>query len=132
MPHSENRRELSQYRLEQARECLYAAARERDAGDYTSAANRAYYCTFHAMRAILALDGFDSKRHSGIISEFQRSYIKTQIFTSEYSAIIQSAFKIRGQSDYEDFFVVPKSEIEHQIDNAEKFLAAVEDYLRAI
>lgn len=29
-----------------------------------------YYAVFAAMRAVLALQGFDSKKHSGIIAEF--------------------------------------------------------------
>ena len=37
---------------------------------YRSANNRAYYSIFHAIRSVLALDGFDSKKHSGVISEF--------------------------------------------------------------
>lgn len=30
-------------------------------GDYKTVANRSYYAVFAAMRAMLALDGFDSK-----------------------------------------------------------------------
>ena len=37
-------------------------------GNYESAANRSYYAVFHAMRAVLAFDEIDMKRHSGIIS----------------------------------------------------------------
>ena len=33
-----------------------------------SVANRSYYAVFHAMRAVLAFDKIDLKRHSGIIS----------------------------------------------------------------
>jgi uncharacterized protein (UPF0332 family) len=32
------------------------------------------------MRAVQALDGFDSKKHSGVISAFRKDYIKTGIF----------------------------------------------------
>lgn len=35
---------------------------------FRAANNRAYYAIFHAMRAVLALDGFDSKKYSGLIS----------------------------------------------------------------
>ena len=41
--------------------------------------HRSYYAIFHAMRAVLALDGIDMKRHSGVMSEFRRLYIKTGI-----------------------------------------------------
>ncbi len=32
---------------------------------------------FHAVRALLALDKFDSQKHSGIISYFNQKFIKT-------------------------------------------------------
>ena len=61
---NENIVALVQYRLEQSRDCLDAAVRDIDAEAYKDAASRAYYCIFHAMRAVLAVDGFDSKKHS--------------------------------------------------------------------
>lgn len=42
-------------------------------GDYKTVANRSYYAVFSAMRAVLALDGFDFKKHSGIIAEFRKN-----------------------------------------------------------
>jgi hypothetical protein len=38
---------------------------------FETAANRSYYCIFNAMRAVLSLDRFDSKKHSGIIDAFR-------------------------------------------------------------
>ncbi|MBR6187029.1 MAG: HEPN domain-containing protein [Clostridia bacterium] len=52
---------LSRYRLEKARDMLAAAERDIREKDYASANNRAYCCIFHAMRAVLALDGEDYK-----------------------------------------------------------------------
>ena len=51
------RQDLSKYRLAKAAEMLATAKRDLAAGDFASANNRAYYCIFHAMRAVLALDG---------------------------------------------------------------------------
>jgi uncharacterized protein (UPF0332 family) len=82
------------------------------------------------MRAVLALEGFDSKRHSGIISAFRQRYIKTSAFSSDLSKIIEKAFVVRNESDYEDFYVVSKAELELQIENAEAFLTAVKAYLQ--
>ena len=53
--------ELSRYRLEKSLEMLSASKRDANVNDYASANNRAYYCIFHAMRAVLALDGEDFK-----------------------------------------------------------------------
>jgi len=80
------------------------------------------------MRAILALDGIDSKKHSGIISEFGHKYIKTGLFSKEFSKTIQKAFKVCNDSDYDDFYVVSKEEVSEQVENAKIFLDAVEAY----
>ena len=76
-------------------------------GCYRSAANRAYYAIFHAMRAVLALDGVDMKHHSGIISEFRKRYIKTGALTPAVRTDLRAP-DVREGSDYNDFFIVSK------------------------
>lgn len=123
---------LSHVRIENAEECLSAAKGLYEIGSYKSAANRSYYAVFHAMRAVLALDGIDMKHHSGIISEFRRLYIKTKIFDSGLSTIISALFDIRTDSDYDDFYVISKEEVKEQINNAEHFLSEIQKYLSSI
>jgi len=117
------------YRLQKSRECLQSAESEFAAGSYESSANRSYYSIFHAMRAVLALERFDFKKHSGVISYFRKNYIKTGIFDSKFSDIVGTAFTVRNESDYEDFYVVSKEKIAAQLENAKTFLATVEEYL---
>jgi len=125
----ENRKALCEYRIEKAFECLKSASLLKDSGDYTSAANRSYYSIFHAIRAIMALDGEDRKKHSGVVAYFQENYInKKGIFPKEYSYMIKNAFQVRQESDYEDFCIISKDEVEEQIENAEKLIMAVEKY----
>ena len=61
---------LSEVRLEHADECISAAKSLFESENFKSAANRAYYTVFHAMRAVLAFDKIDMKHHSGVIAEF--------------------------------------------------------------
>ena len=70
---------LSKVRLETAKECLRDSRILLESDSFKSSANRSYYAVFHAMRAVLVFDEFDSKKHSGIISEFRKRYIKTGI-----------------------------------------------------
>ena len=72
----EDKISLSKVRLQTATSCLEDSRALIESGGYKSAVNRSYYAVFHAMRAVLALDSFDSKKHSGIISEFRKNYIK--------------------------------------------------------
>ncbi|MBQ9662980.1 MAG: HEPN domain-containing protein [Oscillospiraceae bacterium] len=125
----ENRMSLSRVRLEKAEECLADAKLLLESKSYRSAANRSYYAVFHAMRAVLALDGYDSKHHSGVIAEFRRLYIKTGIFETNLSDIIRDLFDLRTDSDYNDFFVAAKSDIAEQVYNAEYFIGKIKTFL---
>jgi len=129
MPPEYDPKDLAIFRLHQANECLQSAQRELVAGDFKTAANRSYYCIFHAMRAVQAFDGFGSKKHSGVIDNFRKDYIRTGVFPPEFSNIITNAFEVRLESDYEDFYVISKSKVRIQIENAKTLLEAVEKYV---
>jgi len=128
----ENRESLMQLRLEKAKKNLDASVILLDADAYKDAANRSYYSIFNAMRAILALDCFDSKKHSGIISEFNKKYLKTELLPKELSKTISKAFEVRSNSDYNDYYVISKEDVAEQIDNARTFLSAVEKYIETM
>ena len=60
-------RDMSNYRYEQAKQCLTSAQMLIDAGDFKGAANRSYYAVFHAIRSVLALQKIDFGKHSAVI-----------------------------------------------------------------
>ena len=119
----------AQLRIDKARECLKDAEIMLAAGSYTTSANRSYYCIFHAMQAVLTTIGFSSKKHSGSIAEFRKSFVKTGAFSEIHSDIIGEAFNVRTKSDYDVHYVIVKTDVEKQVENAKIFLAAVEVYL---
>lgn len=80
-----------------------------------------HYVIFHAMRAVLALDGVDMKHHSGIISEFRKRYIKTGVFDASLSGLISELSDVREGSDYNDFFIVSKADTAEQVQSAGTF-----------
>lgn len=116
---NENSIQLSKYRSENSKECLNSAKALRDLGDYKGAANRAYYAIYHAIRSILALDMVEFKRHSGNMSYFRQNYIKNGIFDIELSDFLTIASDARNSSDYDDFYIISRDEVDNQIDNAE-------------
>ena len=95
----EQKIEVSKARFDHAKEFLQDAKLLLASESYRSAAKRAYYAIFHAMRAVLALDGVDMKHHSGIISEFRKRYIKTGAFDTSLSGIISELSSVREGSD---------------------------------
>lgn len=121
--------ELAAYRLEKAKSCLDEATLLWGSGKLLATASRSYYAIFHAIRAVLVLDALDFKKHSAVIAKFRELYIKTGTFDVVYSDLIGAAFDLWVDSDYEDFFLVTKEEIEEQLVGASAFIVAVESYL---
>lgn len=122
--------DLSKYRLETAKDDLTTAKRNFDDARYRASVNRSYYAIFHALRAITALDQYDSSKHSGIMAYVNQHYVKTGIFDKGFSKLIDSAFRLREKADYEDFYVVAIEDARRQIEKAETVIAAVEAYAK--
>lgn len=120
---------LSRYRFSKAEEDIVAAEVLLDQSIYKSSINRSYYAIFHAMRAITALDEFDSSKHSGVIAFFNQNYVKTEIFDKNASKIIKGASLLREKSDYVDFYIASKQEAVDQLNSAKGFLIMIKTYL---
>ncbi len=121
--------DISKARIAHAEDCLREAELLLNAEEYKGSANRAYYAAFHSLRAVLILDEFDSKKHSGIIAKFRENYLKTELFNQEISDYISSLFRVRSASDYDDFYIVSKTEAKAQLEKAKAILDQVKLYL---
>ena len=126
-----NTNDYAKYRFEKALQMLETAKLAKLNNDYYSANNRIYYALFHAIRSVLALDKVDFKKHSNVLGYFNKNYIATCIFDKFYGKLISSASIIRNNSDYEDFYLINKTETEQLIVDTENFLKAVRIYLQA-
>ncbi|MCF0128259.1 MAG: HEPN domain-containing protein [Pseudobutyrivibrio sp.] len=121
--------DLSKYRLAQAQEALSDSQKLFDAGSYKASVNRSYYAIFHSLRAVTALDEFDSSKHSGVIAFFNKEYVKTGIFDKHISKILDLSFRLREKADYEDFYIVSKDSALEQLKRADQLVAEINKYL---
>ena len=122
-------RELTQHRLEQANEDLAASKLLYEKKFYKSANNRAYYSIFHSIKAVLALEPIDFKKHKDVIAYFNKNYVKTEIFTKVIGHKIAEATSLREDSDYDDEFIVNPDETLLQIQTAEELIRLAKDYI---
>ena len=111
-------KELSKHRLEQAREDLGAGKLLYNEKFYKSANNRAYYSIFHSIKAVLALEPIDFKRHKDVIAYFNKNYVNKNIFPKKIGHKIAEATTIREDSDYDDEFIVKLEETKQQLETA--------------
>jgi len=124
--------DLSKYRFVKAKDLLSQAILLHNNQKYDGSINRSYYAIFNGIRSLLALIKLDSPKHSGIISYFDRYFVKTKIFNKKYSEIIHYAFDIRQDNDYEDFYTPSKDESARQIKECEEFLQEIEKIIESI
>ena len=120
---------LSKYRLDQAKENLEEAEVLFNINKFKGASNRAYYAIFHAIKALLALEETDFKKHSSVIAYFNKEYVSKKIFSRELGKKVGRARFFREKSDYVDFYIVTKEECQEQIETARKVIDEIEKYI---
>ena len=125
------RRDLVLYRLETARNDLKSARALFSIEDYKGANNRAYYSIFHAINAVHAVSGKAYKRHKDALANFNKNYVKTEIFPRKLGKKIVESEEIRHASDYDDFYIATREEAEEQIQTAKELVSRVEEYVQA-
>jgi uncharacterized protein (UPF0332 family) len=114
--------DLSNYRIEKAKDLLSQSELLSANKKYDGSVNRSYYAIFSAIRSLLALLKLDRSTHAGVLSIFDRYFIKTGIIDKEYSKIAHSAFDSRQDSDYEDFYTPSIEDSLMQLEKAKTFV----------
>jgi uncharacterized protein (UPF0332 family) len=120
--------DLVRYRIETAQSDLKSARVLLDASEYRGANNRAYYAIYHAISAVHALNGKAYKRQKDSLANFNKEYIKTEIFPRTLGRKIAEAEEVRHASDYDDFYIATRDEAVEQIDTAAQLIRLVEEY----
>lgn len=120
---------FAKYRLERAKQDLSDAEYNYKDKRYLNANNRAYYAIFHAIRAVLALERVDFKKHKDVLAYFNQHYIKTEKFPKIMGKKISQAKAIREDSDYDDEFEPTDEKTAIQIETAKELIKLVEKYI---
>ena len=120
---------LVRYRLEQSKENFEEAEALFNINKYKGASNRAYYSIFHAIKAILALEQADFKKHSSVIAYFNKEYVSKNIFSRELGKRVNEARFFREKSDYVDFYIINKEECKEQGETAKLMIESAERYI---
>lgn len=125
-------KDLCGYRLLQAEDSLKAAKINYENALFKDSINRSYYASFYAIKAVLALEEIDFKRHKDAIGYFNKSYVATNKFPKELGRKIGMLKQLREKSDYDDFFIAGKEEAGIQIETAELMITEVKRFIADI
>ncbi len=120
---------LAGVRYNKAVECLEDAESIFINKKYRASNDRSYHAIFHFIRAANALDDFDSKKHTEVISHFNQRFVYTGIFESKVSKIINDSLEIRNSSEWDDFDTVSIQEAQQQLSYAKYIHKVIKNYL---
>ncbi len=121
---------LSHYRMSQAEETLQSAKLCLENHFFKDAVNRSYYAAFYGIKAVLALENVDFKRHKDVVAYFNQHFVASGLFENTVGKRLARLQKKRESSDYDDFFLVSQTEAVEQVESAEAILEAINLYLK--
>jgi len=91
--------------------------------------NRVYYAMYYAVLALIIFERFISAKHTGVLSFFNKNFIKEGIFPIEMGRWINKAFELRQTVDYREYVQLTREEVEPYIGFAKSFVKKVEEFL---
>lgn len=94
------------------------------------AVNRMYYACFYAVNALLFSEGLSSSKHGGVISLFDRHWIRAGRLPAEMGKLYRQFFELRQEGDYKDVVTFERSDVVEWLSQARSFVGQVADWLR--
>ena len=123
------KQDLSRYRLEQADDSLRAAKNCLKENLYKDSLNRSYYAAFYSVKAVLALEETDFKRHKDAVAYFNQHYVKEGRIPREIGRKLGKLKQHREESDYEEFYIASADEAREQLEAASEINDVIRRFL---
>lgn len=126
MINDQDRKELINYRLEQANEAIRDVHKLIDNDLLKVAVNRIYYGMFYSLTALSLKYNFQSSKHLQLIGWFNKTFVKEKLISSKYGKILRDAFKNRADGDYVPFVEFSKEDVLEMYLDMKDFINEVE------
>ncbi len=114
--------------IKKAEKSLLAAKLLHEKGYFSFSISRSYYCMFYCAEALLYSIGLSFSKHSGVIANFGKEFVKTGKMPEELHLYLREAFEMRNTGDY-DVVEVSAEDSQENIRRAEEFLRETKRFL---
>jgi len=120
------RRELIDYRIEQAKLAIDETKILIDNDMLRVAVNRIYYGMFYILLALGLKYEFETSKHQQLIGWFNKNFIKDSKIDRKFGIILREAYEYRQQGDYATFVEFSKEEVMAKFQDMQLFVAEIE------
>jgi len=95
-----------------------------------TAVSRLYYAAFYAVNALLAINGFNPKTHSGTKSIFNKEFILTGKIENRFSDFYSFLMAKRFEADYDDFVFIDENKMQSLLAETEEFVNVINSLIK--
>lgn len=124
-----HRKDLIEYRLEQARSAINEAQVLIDNEMYNAAINRIYYGMFYAVLALALKNKFETSKHGQLIGWFNKNFIKNKKIDAHFGRMLKDAFDFRQKGDYATFTKFASEEVIEMHEDMKQFINEIERHI---
>ncbi len=125
-------KEIINLMLAKADEKLQSALMNLQNRFYDDSASRSYYAVYHAICAVLSTKDFEFSSHNQTLGCFNKEFIKTGVFQSQYSKWTRDLYNLRESGDYDIRSDVDELKASKSLDMAFAIVNEIKKYLADI
>lgn len=117
----ENRRRNIADEIARADQAMRAARALLALGLHADSVSRAYYASFHLVRALLLSRGVEPKTHGGAIHLLNTELVRAGVLPSSHNRLLAGLQRARELADYDSAIAFSKDDATAELDAAERF-----------
>lgn len=84
---------------------------------------------FYAILALLIFEPYASSKHSGVLSYFNKHFIKKGIFSEKMGKAVNKAYELRQRGDYREFIELTYEQVSPFVKRAQAFVKTIKEFL---
>ncbi len=124
--------DLAKYRIQRAFEHRTDAILLLKSDQVIDSVNRLYKANYYAVKSLLATKMKDSTKQRRVLHIFQEHFVQSGDVPVEYSQIVDRSYRSRDEGERRDSQRISPQEAQSMIDESEKFICYVRNYLQQI
>ena len=125
----EERKLLVEFEIEKAHKLIDQFTILENAKLWDTLANRVYYAVFHAVTALLIMNGLHAGSHQGVSVLFNKHFVKENLVDEKYGRLLARLENMREKSDYTCLFEATKEEVMPMIPQAKEMISIIENLI---
>ena len=122
--------DLAKYRVQRAFESKTDAEILLKSDNVAESVNRIFQANFYAIKSLLATKMKDSTKHQKVLNIFHESFVQSGEVPKEFGLTVDRSYRSRDDSEHYEQFQVTRKDVESMIEEADRFLCFVREYLQ--